>query len=41
VSWSAKSLSWSGAMPIGVGQGFLYLNNAATANNWVSNFTVQ
>jgi len=40
VSWSAKNHVWNGPMPVGVGQGFLYYNNGATANNWVSNFTV-
>jgi len=41
VTWSVKSKAWSGTMPIDAGQGFLYYNNAAVANNWVSNFTVQ
>jgi hypothetical protein len=41
VSWSAKSSAWSGAMPVAAGEGFLYYNNGAAANNWVSNFTVQ
>jgi hypothetical protein len=41
VTWSAKTKAWSGPMPVAPGQGFLYYNNAATANNWVSNFTVQ
>jgi hypothetical protein len=36
--WSVSATSTGGIAP---GQGFLYLNNAATANNWVSNFTVQ
>jgi len=41
VSWSAKSKTWSGAMPVAAGEGFLYYNNGAAANAWVSNFTVQ
>ncbi len=41
VSRSAKSSTWSGASTINPGQAFLYYNNAATANTWVSNFTVQ
>jgi archaellum component FlaG (FlaF/FlaG flagellin family) len=40
-TWSALSKKWSPTTTIAPGQGFLYLNNAATANNWVSNFTVQ
>jgi hypothetical protein len=41
VLWSAKSSAWVGAMPIGVGQGFLYFNAGSSAKTWTSNFTVQ
>jgi hypothetical protein len=41
VGWSAKSSAWTGPMAIGAGAGFLYYNNSANANAWVSNFTVQ
>ena len=42
-SWSALSKKWSAtaSSTINPGQGFLYYNNGAAANNWVSNFTVQ
>jgi hypothetical protein len=36
--WSVSATSTGGIAP---GQGFLYFNNGAAANNWVSNFTVQ
>jgi archaellum component FlaG (FlaF/FlaG flagellin family) len=36
--WSSSTTSAGGIAP---GQGFLYYNNGAAANNWVSNFTVQ
>jgi hypothetical protein len=43
--WSSLSKKWSAtatsAAGIAPGQGFLYFNNGATVNNWVSNFTVQ
>jgi hypothetical protein len=41
--WSALSKKWSAtaSSTINPGQGFLYYNNGAAANNWVSNFTVQ
>jgi|ERR1035437_896118 hypothetical protein len=41
VTWSAKSSAWTGTLPIAPGAGFLYFNNSASANTWVSNFTVQ
>lgn len=41
-AWSAKSSSWTGTtINLAVAQGFLYFNNAGTANTWTSNFTVQ
>jgi hypothetical protein len=41
--WVNLSKKWgnSASSTIGVAQGFLYFNNGASANNWVSNFTVQ
>jgi hypothetical protein len=41
--WSSGPKKWSvtASSSIGVGQGFLYYNNGAAVNNWVSNFTVQ
>jgi len=36
--WSVSATSTGGIAP---GQGFLYYNNGANPNNWVSNFTVQ
>jgi archaellum component FlaG (FlaF/FlaG flagellin family) len=41
--WVNLSKKWgsSASSTIAVGQGFLYFNNSASANNWVSNFTVQ
>jgi hypothetical protein len=36
--WSVSATSTGGIAP---GQGFLYFNNGGSANNWVSNFTVQ
>lgn len=41
--WVALSKKWgsTASSTIAVGQGFLYYNNGAAANNWVSNFTVQ
>jgi archaellum component FlaG (FlaF/FlaG flagellin family) len=41
--WVQATHKWgvSASSTIAVGQGFLYSNNGATANNWVSNFTVQ
>jgi hypothetical protein len=41
--WSSGPKKWSvtASSTIAVGQGFLYYNNGGTANNWVSNFTVQ
>ena len=41
--WSGITKKWSttASSTIGVGQGFLYYNNGASANNWTSNFTVQ
>jgi hypothetical protein len=41
--WSTATKKWSASASstIAVGQGFLYNNNGAAANNWVSNFTVQ
>jgi len=41
VTWSAKSSTWSGPMPVAPGQAFLYYNGSASAKTWVSNFTVQ
>src|ERR1035437_2126710 len=41
VTWSAKSSTWTAPLAIAPGVGFLYLNNGASANTWVSNFTVQ
>lgn len=40
--WSTATKKWSASASstIAVGQGFLYNNNGAAANNWVSNFTV-
>jgi hypothetical protein len=42
-TWVQLSKKWgnTASSTIGVGQGFLYNNNGASANNWVSNFTVQ
>jgi len=39
VSWSGRSSTWGGPMPVAPGQGFLYYST--TANAWTSNFTVQ
>jgi hypothetical protein len=41
--WIQATKKWgvSASSTVGVGQGFLYYNNGASANNWVSNFTVQ
>ncbi len=41
-SYVGLSKKWgtTASSTIGVGQGFLYFNASATANNWVSNFTV-
>jgi hypothetical protein len=41
-TWSALSKKWSAtaSSTINPGQGFLYFNANAAANNWVSNFTV-
>jgi hypothetical protein len=36
--WSASATATAGIAP---GQGFFYFNNGSSANNWVSNFTVQ
>jgi hypothetical protein len=36
--WSVTASSTGGVAP---GQGFIYYNNGAAVNNWVSNFTVQ
>ena len=41
VTWSTRTKTWSGPMPVNVGQGFLYFNGSASVNNWVSNFSVQ
>jgi hypothetical protein len=47
VAWNASSRfstlnhKWSVDYAINPAQGFFYFNNAATANTWVSNFTVQ
>ncbi len=41
VTWSGKSSTWTCALPVAAGAGFLYYNAAATPNTWVSNFTVQ
>jgi len=40
--WVQLSKKWgvSASSTIAVGQAFLYYNNGAAANNWVSNFTV-
>jgi len=40
--WSTGTKKWSSAASstVGVGQGFMYYNNGASANNWVSSFTV-
>ena len=40
--YTALSKKWgnTASATIGVGQAFLYYNNANTANSWVSNFTV-
>jgi hypothetical protein len=40
--WSGATKKWSASpsSTIAVGQGFLYYNNGAAVNNWVSNFTV-
>ena len=42
-SYVALTKKWgtTASSTIDVGQGFLYFNNGASANNWVSNFTVQ
>jgi hypothetical protein len=42
-SWVQLSKKWgsTASSTIDPGQGFLYFNNGASANNWVSNFTVQ
>jgi len=42
-AWVQLSKKWgnTASSTIAVGQGFLYNNNGASANNWVSNFTVQ
>jgi hypothetical protein len=42
-SYVALTKKWgsTASSTINVGQGFLYYNNGAAANNWVSNFTVQ
>jgi hypothetical protein len=41
--WVQLTKKWgnTASSTINVGQGFLYFNNAASANVWVSNFTVQ
>jgi len=41
--WNNATKKWSAAASstVGVGEGFLYYNNSANVNNWVSNFTVQ
>jgi hypothetical protein len=41
--WISLSKKWgvTASSTIAVGQGFLYYNNGAAANVWVSNFTVQ
>jgi hypothetical protein len=41
--WTQTTKKWSvsSSSTIGVGQGFLYYNNGAANNVWVSNFTVQ
>jgi hypothetical protein len=41
--WVQLTKKWgsTASSTIGAGQGFLYFNNGASANNWVSNFTVQ
>lgn len=42
-SYVALTKKWSStaSSTIGAGQGFLYFNAGGSANNWVSNFTVQ
>jgi len=42
MTWSTRTAAWTGTpLSIAPGQGFLYFNGGAAANNWVSNFTVQ
>jgi len=40
-TWKTLTKAWSPAITINPGQGFIYKNSSASANTWVSSFTVQ